>query len=79
MGRYGNDGSTGTWTLVPLNPAVTITSNSANTAIVTGMTPGSYTFRYTITAGGCGNLTDDVNVVISGPPSIANAGADQEI
>ena len=76
----GNEGSTGTWTLVSGSPTVTPTPNSANTAIVTGMAPGSsYTFKYTITAGGCGNLSDEVNVVISSPPSTADAGPDQEI
>jgi hypothetical protein len=75
----GNEGSTGTWSQIA-GPAVTLTRNSDNTYIVTGLIAGpTYTFRYTITSGGCGNLTDDVNVVVSGPPSVANAGPDQSL
>lgn len=75
----GNDGSTGTWTQTA-GPAVTITPNSNNTAIVTGLTAGgNYTFQYAITVGGCGTATDLMNVTVSGPPSTADAGPDQEI
>lgn len=74
----GNEGSTGTWTEVTGAPA-TITTNSNNTAIVTGLAPGNYVFRYTITAGGCGTLSDDMNITVDGPPSAAVTGPDQEI
>lgn len=74
----GNEGSTGTWTQTA-GPAVTVTTNSNNTAIVSGLTSGSYTFQYTITVGGCGAATDLMNVTVSGPPSVADAGVDQEL
>ncbi len=73
----GNEGSTGTWTEVSGPNTVTITPNSNNTAEVTGLIPGTYTFRYTETAGNCNTPTDDMNVVVSGPPSEADAGPDQ--
>jgi hypothetical protein len=74
-------------------PPVTITKNGSstgfgNTAIITGLVPNTnYVFRYTINtgltgtkdAGGCGTLTDDMTVAVSGPPSIADAGTDQQI
>lgn len=75
----GNEGSTGTWTKVSGDAAATVTSNSNNTAIVTGLLPGPYTFKYTLTAGACGTPDDDVVVTVYGPPSVANAGTDQEL
>lgn len=76
----GNEGSTGTWIQVGTTPNVAVlTPNSNNTFIATGLTTGTYTFRYTITIGGCGTFTDDVDVVVSGPPSVADAGVDKEL
>ncbi|WDF53340.1 Ig-like domain-containing protein [Mucilaginibacter sp. KACC 22063] len=93
-GNEGSDGTWTLVSALPAGTApVTISKNGSasgfgNSAIVTGLTPGAtYVFRYTINtgtvagqdAGGCGTLTDDVTVNVSGPPSIANAGADQQI
>jgi hypothetical protein len=67
----GNEGSTGTWSSLAGPTTPTITGNSNNTAVVTGMSAGTYIFRYTITSGGCGTLTDDMSVTVSPPPSAA--------
>ncbi|NCD72371.1 PKD domain-containing protein [Mucilaginibacter agri] len=75
----GNEGTTGTWTEISGPSTVTLTPNSNNTSEVTGLIPGTYVFRYTVTVGGCGNLTDDVTVNVSGPPSTADAGPDQNL
>ncbi|WP_443937396.1 PKD domain-containing protein [Pedobacter sp. MW01-1-1] len=75
----GNEGSTGTWSQTA-GPPVTITQNSNNSATVSGMVAGnSYTFRYTLTANVCGTPSDDVVVSVSGSPSVAQAGPDQNL
>ncbi|OKS87531.1 Ig-like domain-containing protein [Mucilaginibacter polytrichastri] len=93
-GNEGSDGVWTLVSALPGGtPPVTITKNGSstgfgNTAIVTGLTPNSnYVFRYTINtglvagkdAGGCGTLTDDMAVAVSGPPSTADAGPDQQL
>lgn len=93
-GNEGSDGTWTLISSSPAGaPPVTITKNGSstgfgNTAIVTGLVPNTnYIFRYTINtglvggkdAGGCGTLTDDMTVAVSGPPSTADAGADQQI
>lgn len=76
----GNEGSTGTFTQVGNTPnTATLTRNSNNTFIATGLIPGTYTFNYNITSGGCTTFNDQVTVVVSGPPSVADAGTDQEL
>lgn len=77
----GNEGSTGDWTMVSGDAGATVTKNSNNTAVVTGLLPGSgpYTFKYTLTAGACADVDDEVTVTVLGPPSVANAGPDQEL
>lgn len=74
----GTNQSTGTWTQTG-GPAATITTISANTAIVSDLTPGStYQFTYTIAAvGACASTSDNMNIVVSALPSAADAGPDQ--
>jgi PKD domain len=76
----GNDATpaTGTWTAVGSIPG-TITSPNASNSTVTGMTPGTYQFAWTITTLGCGYTTDTVAVTIAAPATTANAGADQHL
>lgn len=69
---------TGTWTKVS-GPAATITTPSSATSTVTGLTTGTYVFRWRISNGTCTASTDDVSIVISATPTTANAGADQDI
>lgn len=75
-------GSTGTWTQIS-GPIVTITQDpsdghTANAQIVPGNT---YVFQFETNyavGSGCANLSDQVTVVNSGPPSInPDAGSDQ--
>ena len=81
----GNANTTGTWTFVSGPAGTTISTNSPNTAVVSGLTaPGPaanvYTFRYSLPAvGSCPATSDDVIVTNYPTPSQANAGADAEL
>ncbi|WP_207423867.1 PKD domain-containing protein [Desertivirga brevis] len=76
----GNEGSMGNWSYVS-GPAHTLSQNpNTSYAVLSDLIPGSsYVFRYTITSGGCGTVTDDVTINVSGPPSTADAGTDQDL
>lgn len=83
----GNATSEGVWSVVSMPEGVstvTITATSANTAIASGLSPGdnsekgTYVFRYTISADGCVS-SDDMEVTLWHPPSVAAAGDDQEL
>ncbi|MBB2151401.1 DUF7507 domain-containing protein [Pedobacter gandavensis] len=78
----GNSNSTGTWSVksIPAGAATpTLQSTGSNGSIVTGLTPGIYTFTYTIAAfNGCPATSNDAIYTISAPPTIAEAGEDQE-
>ena len=68
----------GTWTQITGNPAV-INNPASPTTLITGITAGSYGFRWTISNGNCPISTDDVLVVVNANPSISNAGPDQSV
>ncbi|RAJ08679.1 hypothetical protein LX64_01333 [Chitinophaga skermanii] len=75
----GNESSTGTWTQTS-GPSSTITRTANNAAVVTGMTPGTYVFRYTIPAtANCATSYKEITVVNSAPASVADAGPDQAL
>jgi PKD repeat protein len=76
----GNNPSsgTGTWTQVS-GPAATITNVSQFNSTVTGLTPGVYVFRWTISNSSCAVSSDDVQISISAPASVASAGPNQLI
>ncbi len=74
----GNTPSVGTWSQVSGPNTSTITKTSDNTATASGLIPGIYTFRYTISANGC-NSTSDMTVTLYTPPTVADAGADQSL
>lgn len=78
----GNANSTGVWTVKSIPAAAstpTLQTTGSNGAIVTGLVPGVYTFTYTIAAlNGCPATSDDATYTISAPPTIADAGVDQE-
>ncbi|RYE20574.1 MAG: hypothetical protein EOP51_17580, partial [Sphingobacteriales bacterium] len=75
----GNPNSVGTWSQLS-GPVVILTKTEQNGAIVTNLNSGIYVFRYTIAAiGSCAETTSDVTYNISAPPTIANAGPDQDI
>lgn len=69
---------TGMWTQVG-GPVVTITTPNNNTSTVNGLTPGTYTFRWTISYSNCPPSSDDVTIIVFDNPSQAQAGIDQEI
>ncbi|MFZ4521893.1 MAG: PKD domain-containing protein, partial [Bacteroidales bacterium] len=77
----GNIGSNGVWSQSVLNPqppnAATLLATSPNSATVSGLLTGTYTFLYTIGGGLCPNSVDSMQVTISGQPSPAVAGIDQ--
>ncbi len=70
---------TGSWSLIsgPNSPSITTVSNPAST--VTGMVPGVYIFRWTISNGACAASTNDVQVTIYDLPTVSNAGPDQNL
>lgn len=66
---------TGTWSKVS-GPSCTISNANNPTSTVTGMTTGTYVFRWTASNGSCADLTDEVTVINNQPPTTANAGSD---
>ncbi|WP_173003154.1 Ig-like domain-containing protein [Chitinophaga sp. SYP-B3965] len=70
--------STGAWSKIS-GPAATITNAASPTSTVTGLTPGTYVFRWTIFNGTCTPTTDDVTIVVNALPTASNAGTDQSL
>ncbi|MEO8768903.1 MAG: PKD domain-containing protein [Ferruginibacter sp.] len=68
----------GVWTQVS-GAASTITNPSLINTTVTGLTVGTYVFRWTISFSNCTPSTDDVQIKIYANPTTANAGIDQNI
>jgi len=69
---------TGMWSQVS-GAAATIADATNPATTVTGLTPGNYVFRWTISFSNCTANTDDVQVIIYDNPSPADAGTDQTI
>ncbi len=68
----------GVWTQVAGPNNAVFSSTTSPTATVSGLLPGaSYTFRWTVSNGGCQPVTDDVEIGINQLPSAADAGVDQ--
>ena len=70
---------TGTWTQVSGLAGWAMNNPNAPTSTISGLEDGVYVFRWTISNGTCTESTDDVKLVVTLPPTIANAGADQNI
>ena len=68
------NGNTGLWTTN--NSEVTIVSPTDASTIVSGVTPGAYTFTWTVDAGICGTSSDEVVITYGIAPE---AEADQAI
>ena len=69
---------TGSWSVV--SGTATITTPSSPVSGLTGLVPGATaTLRWTITNGACPVSTDDVDIVVSLPPTASNAGINQTI
>lgn len=69
----------GLWTIVSGSGGANITNPSSPTTTVTGLTDDIYTFRWTISNYACPSTSDDVQISVSTPPTVANAGIDQNI
>ncbi len=78
----GNTATSGTglWTQVSGPLTATITTPASPTTTITGMTtPGTYVFTWTISNAPCTASSDNVNVIVNGAPTSANAGPDQTV
>ncbi|UPZ17966.1 PKD domain-containing protein [Flavobacterium humidisoli] len=67
----------GIWSKVSGPVGGTISSNNSNSTTVIGLTEGLYIFKWTAGYDSCNNLSDVIRVNVYGPPSAADAGADQ--
>jgi len=74
----GNNPSVGTgvWSQVSGTPVTISQPNQASTAI-SGLTPGTYVFQWTISFSNCTPSTDQVTVIVYDNPTTADAGSDQ--
>lgn len=68
----------GVWSQVSGIP-VTLTTPTQPTTAVTGLTPGTYVFAWTISFSNCTPSTDQVTVIIYDNPTLSDAGPDQQI
>ena len=77
----GNNPSsgTGTWSWVSGPNTPTINNPNAYNSSLSGLTLGSYVFKWTISNGACAATSSTVNLVISPTPTLANAGANQNL
>lgn len=64
---------TGTWSFVLKKGSEVITSPNSPTSTVTGITSDTLKLRWTVTGSSCTD-SDDVQVIISKPPTAADAG-----
>jgi hypothetical protein len=63
----------GTWSFITKKGSEVITSPNSPTSTVTGITSDTLKLRWTVTGSGCTD-TDDVLVIISKEPTVADAG-----
>jgi gliding motility-associated-like protein len=71
---------TGTWTQISGPATGTITSPNSPSTTISGLTSsGTYVFEWAIANGVCVSSTDQMSVVVNDPPTIADAGSDQEL
>jgi gliding motility-associated-like protein len=72
-------GETGIWEFVSGGDGPVITNPTNPTTRITGLTGGSWVYKWTISRGACAASSDSVQLNIGTPPSIANAGPDQTV
>lgn len=72
-------GSTGNWTQVSGPNTATITSSSLANSTITGIVPGTYVFRWSVTTTPCTPTTDEVTIIVQPSPTTADAGPDQTV
>lgn len=68
----------GNWTKIS-GPSATITNPASPTTTITGVTTGTYIFRWTVSNGNCTPAYSDVTIINYATPTIANAGSNQSI
>ncbi|MCW3461912.1 DUF7927 domain-containing protein [Chitinophaga nivalis] len=69
----------GIWTQASGPNTATINNPAVPNTSVSGLVPGTYNFVWSISNGGCTTTTDTVQIRIDIPPSIAQAGPDQQL
>ena len=71
----GNANTSGTWSYVSGPSVATLTANAPHTAVASGLTTGTYVFRYSLPAvGPCPATSSDVQLNNYAEPSKADAG-----
>ncbi len=78
-GNAASGGETGTWTIVSGGAGASITTPTDEGTTVTSLPVGTTTLRWTIDNGVCTPSTDEVDIVVTGSATAANAGTDQSI
>lgn len=74
MNAIAPTSGTGTWTLLTGNGTIVAATDPLTT--ITNLAAGVTTFQWTISNGICPDLTDQVSITVSEPPSVASAGGD---
>ncbi len=72
-------GTTGRWTVVSGPNTPNILTPSVPNSSVTGVVPGIYVFRWSISSPGCSPSSDDVMITIINAADLAVAGTNQDI
>jgi gliding motility-associated-like protein len=65
---------TGTWTII--SGAGNLSNANASNATISNLSAGLNTLQWTVANGTCPDLTDQVNILVAAPPSVAAAGGD---
>ena len=68
----------GVWTQVKGAPVQIASPNNPNTRI-SGLSPGTFAFKWTISNGSCTQSSSYVKIVVSSPPDPSNAGNNQNL
>ncbi|SFC75501.1 DUF7507 domain-containing protein [Flavobacterium phragmitis] len=72
-------GETGLWEFVSGGDGPVIADPTNPTTTITGLTQGSWVYKWTISKGACASSSDSVQLNISQAPSAAAAGPDQTV
>ena len=70
---------TGTWSQISGPAGFTIANPNSSTSAISGLSSGTYVFRWTITNGSCASSQSDVTIRVTMPSMTANAGPNQTI
>lgn len=78
-GNAPASGESGLWELVSGGDGPVITNPTSPSTTITGLTPGSWVFKWTISRGFCASTSDTVQLNVDEGPSPAIAGPDQTV